>query len=108
MSFVNLAPETASNKASSPMTLLTLAERLERLDMALSAPRLSDRSSTDVCSPMWLDHNLRATRAASASHRVVKADSPRLALKFAKSYPWMMSAKYSTGQDPRKRMPPIP
>ena len=29
---------------------------------------------------MWKDH-LRATRAASASHRVVKADFPPLALK---------------------------
>ena len=85
VSLVILAPVKASINASSPMTLLTLDERLEPFDMALSAPRLYDRSSTDVCSPMWLDHNLRATRAASASHKVVKADSPRLALKLLKS-----------------------
>ena len=108
MSLLILAPEYASNSAISPMILFTPGALLEPLEMEHKAPRLSDRSSTDVFSPMWWDHDLRATSAASASHRVVKAESPRLALKLHNLLSWMMSAKYAVSKPLWKRMPPMP
>ena len=84
MSFVIFTPVSASSKAISAIILLTPAALLELFAMEQSAPRLSDRSSNEVVSSTWCDHSLRATKTASASHRVVKADSP-LALKLQRS-----------------------
>ena len=51
---------------------------------------------------------MRVTNTASASHKVVKADSPLFALNVDKSWFWMMSAKYADGVPPWNRIPPMP
>eukprot|EP00974_Lingulodinium_polyedra_P057383 5521740-Lingulodinium_polyedra.AAC.1 len=50
----------------------------------------------------------RATSTASASHKVLKAGSPRDAPKRWRSTSWRMSENHATGSAPRYSTPPMP
>ena len=63
----------------SEMILFSKVALLDRFAIALSAPRLSDLISKLVDLEMREVQFLSATKIASASHRVVNADSPRFA-----------------------------
>ena len=84
---------SASMSEISAMIRLIWFSRLVLFAIALNAPRLSDRISKVVVADNCFAQIFKATRMASASHRVVNAESPIFASNLKMSSGWMMSAK---------------
>ena len=87
----------------------TIAEKLIYIILAVFIFSLfGDFISNWFASEILLVQSLSATAIASASHRVVNADSPSLALKRRRSDVPTESAKYAMGMFLEKRTPPMP